>query len=183
LNFLRTSFFYCIVLTLNVLLKYIGIFIFLAFLQVLVLNNITISNFGITPFFYILLIIILPFETPKWSLLIFAFFLGLFIDMFEDTGGVHAAATVAIAFIRPFILKIFSVRDGYSPESKPAISSYGLAWFLKYAIVLTIIHNIIYFLVLELSFQNFMLTLLKAILTSFFTISLIIISQYLVYRK
>lgn len=103
--------------------------------------------------------------------------------MFEDTGGVNAAATVAIAFIRPFILKVFSVRDGYSPESTPTISSYGFFWFFKYAIVLTITHNILYYIVLELSFNNFGITLLKALLTSIFTISLIIISQFLVYKK
>jgi len=170
-------------LTLNILLKYIGFFILLAFLQVLVLNNINLTELGITPFFYILLIIILPFETPKWSLLIFAFFLGFFIDMFEDTGGIHASATVAIAFIRPFILKIFSVRDGYSPDSRPGIYWYGLSWFLKYAVVLTITHSLIYYLVLELSFQHFTLTLLKVILTSSITILLIIISQYLVQKK
>jgi len=170
-------------LTLNILLKYIGIFFFLAILQVLVLNNINLTEFGITPFFYILLIIILPFETPKWSLLFFAFFLGLFIDIFEDTGGVHAAATVAIAFIRPFILKIFSVRGGYSPESKPGIFWYGISWFFKYAIVLTFVHSFIYYLVLEMSFAHFTITLFKIILTSLITIFLIIISQYLVYKK
>lgn len=170
-------------MSLNILLKYIGFFILLAFLQVLVINNIHLTKLGITPFFYILLIIILPFDTPKWSLLIFAFFLGLFIDIFEDTGGVHASATVAIAFIRPFILKIFSVRDGYSPESRPGIFWYGLAWFFKYALVLTIVHSFIYYLVLELSFQHFLITLSKVLLTSLITILLIIISQYLVYKK
>ncbi len=170
-------------MTLNILLKYIGIFALLALLQVLVFNNIILTEFGITPFFYVLFIIILPFETSNWSLLLFAFFLGLFVDMFEDTGGVHAAATVFIAFIRPFILNIFQGREGYSPESSPGIFWYGFAWFFKYAFILTIVHSFIYFIVLEFSFDNFFLTLFKIFFTGLFTILLIIISQYLVFRK
>lgn len=155
----------------------------LAFLQVLVLNNINLGEYGITPFVYILLIIVLPFETSNVSLLLFAFFLGLFIDIFEDTGGVHASATVLIAFIRPFILNIFKGRDGYSIESTPGISDYGFVWFIKYAFVLIFVHSFIYYIVLQFSFENFFLILLKMLFTGVLTIFLIIISQYLVFKR
>lgn len=155
----------------------------LAFLQVLVLNNINLGEYGITPFVYILLIIVLPFETSNVSLLLFAFFLGLFIDVFEDTGGVHASATVFIAFIRPFILNIFKGRDGYPIESTPGISDYGFVWFIKYAFVLIFVHSFIYYIVLQFSFENFFLILLKMLFTGILTIFLIIISQYLVFKR
>jgi len=103
--------------------------------------------------------------------------------MFEDTGGVHAAATVFIAFLRPFLLKIFQGRDGYSPDSSPGIFWYGFSWFLKYASILIIVHSFIYYIVLEFSFNNFFFTLSKVFFTGFLTILLIIISQYLVFRK
>ncbi|MCF6365071.1 MAG: rod shape-determining protein MreD [Bacteroidales bacterium] len=170
-------------MTLNVLLKYIGKFVFLVLLQVLVLNNINLTEYGITPYFYILLILLLPFGIPDWALLLFAFFLGLFIDMFSDTGGVHASATVFIAFLRPFVLKMLSGRDGYAPETSPRISWYGFNWFFKYTVILVIIHHLIFFLVLEFSFAHFLITLLKVFITGFFSTILIIISQYLVFRK
>ena len=152
-------------------------------LQVLLLNNITLTELGITPYFYILFILLLPFETSNWSLLLFAFFLGLFIDMFTDTPGVHSAAAVFIAFLRPFVLKLLSGRDGYPPETSPRISWFGFTWFFKYTVILTAIHHLIYFLVLEFSFENFALTLFKVLITGFLTTILIIISQYLVFRK
>ncbi len=170
-------------LTLNVLLKYIGKFFFFVLLQVLLLNNITLTELGITPYFYILFILLLPFETSNWSLLLFAFFLGLFIGMFTDTPGAHSASAVLIAFLRPFLLKALSGRDGYSPETTPRISWYGFTWFLKYTVILTVIHHLVYFLMLEFSFENFALTLFKVLITGFLTIILIIISQYLVFRK
>jgi len=152
-------------------------------LQVLLLNNINLTEYGITPYFYILFILLLPFDTSDWSLLLFAFFLGLSIDMFSDTGGVHASATVFIAFLRPFVLKMLSGRDGYAPETSPRISWYGFNWFFKYTVILTIIHHLIYYLVSEFSFGHFSITLLKVFITAIFSSILIIISQYLVFKR
>ncbi len=170
-------------MTLNVLFKNIGIFAFVFFLQVLLLNNIHFTELGVTPYFYIIFILLLPFDTPKWSLLLSAFFLGLFVDMFEDTGGVHASATVFVAFVRPFLLKVLSGRDGYSLESLPRISWYGFLWFLKFTLISVLIHNFVYFLVLEFSFANFSILLAKIFLTSVLSVVLIIISQYLIFQK
>lgn len=170
-------------MTLNILLQYIGRFVFLVLLQVLLLNNINLTGYGITPFFYIILIILLPFETPGWILLLSAFFLGLTIDMFSDTGGIHASASVFTAFLRPLILRILSMRDGYAPETRPVILHYGFSWFLKYACTLIFIHHFVYYLMLEFSFAGFMITFLKVLITSFLTLILILISQYLIFRK
>ncbi len=170
-------------MTLNVLLKYIGRLVFLVLLQVLLINNIDLTEYGITPYFYILLIILLPFETPGWILLLFAFFTGLTIDMFSDTGGIHAAASVFTAFLRPLILRIFSLRDGYAPETRPVISHYGFPWFFKYAGILILIHHFVYYFMLEFSFAGFMITFLKVLITSVLTLTLILISQYLIFRK
>ncbi|MCD4794148.1 MAG: rod shape-determining protein MreD [Bacteroidales bacterium] len=170
-------------MTLNILLKYIGRFVFLILLQVLLLNNINLTEYGITPYFYIILIILLPFETPGWVLLLFAFFLGLTIDMFCDTGGAHASASVFIAYIRPLILRMLSLRDGYATETSPVILHYGFSWFYKYAGILTIIHHFVFYFMYEFSFAGFMLTLFKVLITSLLTLILVLISQYLIFRK
>ena len=68
-------------------------FVVLVLIQVLVINNLQLSSY-VDPFIYVLFILLLPFETPGWILLLFAFSLGLTIDMFSDTAGVHASATV-----------------------------------------------------------------------------------------
>lgn len=170
-------------MTLNVLLKYIGRFVILVLLQVLLLNNINLTDYGITPYFYIILILLLPFETPGWALLLFAFFIGLSIDMFRDTGGIHAAASVFMAFIRPLVLRILSKRDGYAPETRPVILHYGFSWFLKYAGILILIHHFVYYIMLEFTFDGFLTTFFKILITSALTLTLILISQYLIFRK
>ena len=80
----------------NQILKNIIRFVVLVFIQVAILNNIQISGF-INPYMYVLFILLLPFETPNWILLVLSFFLGLSIDIFSNTLGMHASASVFMA--------------------------------------------------------------------------------------
>ena len=82
-------------MVLNYLHK-IGWFIGLVLLQVLILNNVHIAGYA-TPFLYIYLILKFESETPRNALMLWAFFLGLTVDIFSDTPGMNAAATVALA--------------------------------------------------------------------------------------
>ena len=86
-------------------------FVLLVFFQVFILNNLQFGGF-INPFVYILFILLLPFETPKWFLLVIAFILGFTIDLFFHTPGIHASATVFMAFFRHYVLDYFAQRDG-----------------------------------------------------------------------
>ena len=71
-------------------------------LQVFIINNIEISSM-INPYFYVIFILLLPFETPGWILLMSAFSLGLVVDLFMNTPGLHAASCVFMAFLRPYL--------------------------------------------------------------------------------
>ena len=160
----------------------IGNFIFIILLQVLILNNIEFSGF-INPYLYLLFILLLPFETPKWVLLIVAFILGLTIDIFSNTLGMHAFATVAIAFLRPYILKIFSPREGYESGMRPGLQTFGWEWLLKYSVIMVFIHHFILFYIETFKFQMFFSTLLRVILSTIFTVILIILSQLLTQKR
>ena len=166
-------------MTLNVLLKNAGLLLLLIFLQIFLLNNIALTRFGININFYVLLILILPFEIPGWFLLLTAFFLGLSMDMFSDTGGVNAASLLFVAFLRPMLLKILHPRDGYLPDTNPGIYQYGLIWFFKYSFLLVFIHNLLYWLFLKFNFSHFPLTLYKAIISTFLVLILVFLSQFL----
>ena len=74
-----------------VVLKNIFRFIILVLVQVLVLNNIQFLGY-INPYIYILFILSLPVRTPRWASLLLAFVLGLTIDIFANTPGMHASA-------------------------------------------------------------------------------------------
>jgi hypothetical protein len=166
----------------NLLLRNIGRFVVLVLLQVLIIDNIQFSEY-INPFIYVLFILLLPFETPGWLLLVLAFFLGFSVDLFEHTPGLHASATVFMAFLRPLVLKILSPRDDYEPNTFPRIYYYGFVWFFKYAFILVFMHHLLLFYVEVFSFSNFFMTFLKVLLSTLFSLVLIIISQYLVYKK
>lgn len=170
-------------MSINIFIRHVGRFVFFILLQVILLNKIQISNLGLTPYMYVLFILLLPFETPGWLILIFGFVSGLSVDAFADTGGSHAAAAVFISFIRPFILNIFSPREGYDFGKPPSIFNYGFNWFLKYLLTLIFIHHLIFFFIEVFSFSNFFMTFFKVILTTIFSSALIILSQFLIFRK
>lgn len=156
-------------------------FIFLVLLQVLILNNINLGGY-INPYLYVMFILMLPFETPKWLLLVSAFLLGLFVDMFSDTAGLHAAACVFMAFCRPYVLNVASSKQEYEPGIQPIIRDLGFGWFFSYSLILVSIHHVVLFYLEIFGFGEFFHTLLRALLSIIFTMVLLILSQYLLYR-
>jgi len=157
-------------------------FIFLVLLQVLVLNNIQFSGY-INPYLYVLFILLLPFETPGWLLLVFAFFLGLSVDIFSDTIGMHASASVFMAFLRPFVLQLIAPRDGYEIGKLPRVYYYGIVWFFKYSFLLILLHHLFLFSIEVFNFNSYYLILVRTFLSVIFTTVLVIISQYIIFRK
>jgi len=157
--------------------------VFLVLLQVLLLNNIQLMQYGFTPLFYVLFILILPFDIAGWLLLLLAFFLGFSIDIFEDTPGIHTSATVAMAFFRPFVARSMAPRDGYESGIQPRIFYLGAGWFITYASILVLIHHIVYFSVEVFSISHLPITLLRILVTTIFSLIFIIISQFFMFRK
>src|ERR1700712_6139884 len=95
----------------SIILNFIR-FVLLVFIQVFLLKNITLYNLS-TPYFYILFILLLPFETPNALLFLLAFILGLTIDAFYDTPGLHAASCVVLALVRIMFISITVQKDGF----------------------------------------------------------------------
>lgn len=157
-------------------------FLAMVIVQVLILKNIELGKF-INPFLYVLFILILPFETPKWLLLVSGFLLGITIDVFYDTGGIHAAATVFMAYLRPGILNLFSPREGYELGTQPTVQYLGIPWFLSYAGILILMHHLVLFYMEMFRFSEFFSTFLRVFTNSIFTLLLIIVCQYLFNRK
>ncbi len=157
-------------------------FVFLIAVQVLVLNHVQWSGY-INPYVYIYFILVLPIETPKWLLLTSAFFTGLMIDMFANTGGMHASAAVFTAFARPGVLRLIAPRDGYEPETKLSPQVMGFKWFITYITMLVLLHHLVFFYVEVFRFSEFFLTFYKAILNGAITIMLIVLGQYLFGRS
>jgi len=164
------------------LTRNIGNFIFLVLLQVLVLNHIEFSGF-INPYLYILFIISLPFETPMWVLLFSSFLLGFTIDVFMGTWGINTFASVFTGYLRPYLLKVIAPRDGYEAGTQPNVTFFGFEWFIKYAAILVVAHHFVLFFLEAFKFHQFFSTLARVILSSIFTMILIILSQLLTQKR
>jgi rod shape-determining protein MreD len=154
-------------------------FVVLIAIQLLVLNNIRLGGY-INPYLYVLFIMLLPFETPGWLLLILGFLTGLTIDAFSGTLGMHSSASLFIAFIRPYVLSNISTRDTTDKKGSPAISMNDIGWFLKYAIIMVLAHHFILFYLETFTFTHFFATLLRVILSSIMTFIFVILSQFFI---
>ncbi len=157
-------------------------FLVVILFQVLVMDNVMINGYMI-PYIYLLFILLMPFETPRWTQLVLGFLLGMGIDLFLNTPGMHTAATVLVAFIRPYLLNLLAPRDGYDTDSFPRIHYYGFLWFLKYTLIIVVIHHFLLFYLEVFQLKDFLSTLLRVILSSILSTSTIILSQYFVFRK
>jgi len=155
-----------------VVLQNIIRFILLVLFQVLVLSNIQFLGY-INPYLYILIILALPVQMPRWLTLILAFGLGLIIDTFTNTMGMHAFATVLVAFLRNGIIKLFtSIEEGNNPT--PSFYSFGVSAYVKYVVVLVLIHHSTLLMLEAFSFVNFGITLTKIILSTAVTVLMIL---------
>jgi rod shape-determining protein MreD len=162
----------------NRILRYGLILILLLLLQVLLFNNIQFSGY-VNPYIYIMFILLLPVEMPAWILLIISFAMGLIIDLFSGTLGMHTSATVLAGFVRPYVLRVISPRDGYEPGADPSIIIYGFRWFMIYASIIVFIHHFALFYLEVFRFADFFRTFLRVLLSSLFSISFIILLEYI----
>jgi rod shape-determining protein MreD len=160
------------------ILSHIFFFVILVAVQVLVLNHIQWNGY-VNPYVYILFILLLPVDIPNWMLLIVAFATGLTIDMFGSSGGMHAAATVFMAFARPGVLRLIAPRDGYDAEMKLSPQTMGFNWFITYVSIMVLLHHTMCFYIEVFRFSEFFVTFFKVLINSAITVALIVIGEYL----
>jgi rod shape-determining protein MreD len=131
----------------------------------------------------VLFIITLPLNINRSLLLFLAFVLGLSIDIFSNTLGVHAFATVFVAFFREYIIKLILPRDDNYDLTIPSMISFGQSQFVKYAVMMVLIHHIVLFVVEAFSLQNFWFLVLRILLNSAFTLILLLGIERLKVKK
>jgi len=151
-------------------------FVLLIAAQVVIFNNIDLFGF-INPFPYILFILLYPVNSNRAGLLVASFFLGLTIDMFENSGGVHAAACLILANLRPTFFKFafglsyeyqtIKINDKLSPER------------FTFIFISIITHHLVLYLLEFFKFSFILDALWRTILSTIFTLLSSIIIIYL----
>ncbi|REG90074.1 rod shape-determining protein MreD [Winogradskyella sediminis] len=144
-------------------------FILLLLLQVVICNHIDFLGY-INPYIYIIFIFLFPIREDRLVLLFVSFLLGLMVDMFSDSGGVHAAAAVCLAYARPILLK--SAFGMLYEHQSIKFSSTDIGSLITYISLGTIIHHTILFSLETFNISNILSILKKTLFSSIFTIIL-----------
>jgi rod shape-determining protein MreD len=155
----------------------VGLFLFLLFLQVFVLNNILFFGY-INPYLYITFVFLYPLKSNRIPFLFFSFFLGLLIDFFSDSGGVHAFSILLIAYLRLFFVRIY-FRKGETDYSFFKLNSESFGKIFNYVVTLTVIHHFIYFSLANFNLENLSTVFLNTLFSSIFTLTLYFLGTYI----
>lgn len=155
-------------------------FIVLVLVQALILNHINFLGY-INPYIYILFIILYPVKNNRTLFIFLSFLLGLSVDIFSDSGGVHAAASVTLAFIRPGFLKW--VFGALYENQTIKFSTMDIVPKLSYFALMTVSHHLIMFSLEIFSLSKIILIAQKTLFSSIFTIILCILVTIIFTRK
>ena len=147
-------------------------FILLLLAQVVICNNVNFLGY-INPYIYIIFIFLFPIRDSRIVLLIVTFLLGMLVDLFSDSGGVHAAASVTLAYARPLLLKV-SFGMLYEHQSVK-FSNTDIGSLFGYVALGTLLHHLILFALEVFNISDILLILKKTLFSSIFTIILSIL--------
>lgn len=151
-------------------------FILLLAAQIIIFNNIDFLGY-INPFPYILFIILYPVNGNKSALLVASFLLGITMDLFSNSGGVHTASCLLLAYFRPYIFK-FSFGLSYEYQTV-RINDVLTTERFSFIFLAVVIHHFTLFL-LEVFQLNFLWDiLLRTLLSTVFTIIVCIVLIYI----
>lgn len=158
-------------------------FILIVALQVIICNRILVFTF-VSPVIYILVLLVLPFNISKGLLIVLGFLLGITIDIFSHSMGLHAAACLVVAYLRPYIMNILSPQGGFEPTSKtPSSATMGWVPFLTYCAILIFIHHLIYYGLEVFDMSNIWYILGKSLVSALLTLVMILIYEMLFYPR
>ncbi len=155
--------------------------LFLA-LQIIFFLNLSLGNYAFC-FVYVGFILLLPVEIPPLALMLLSFLMGLCVDIFYNTLGIHTAACVLLGFMRPYVMNFLTPRGGYDEGAVLTVFSMGFRWLATYATILVFIHHLALFMIEAWEFSIFFHTLFKAICSSLFTLVVYFLFQYLAFSR
>lgn len=132
------------------------------FVQVFILNNLSISPLVI-PMVYIIPIVMMPIESSQLKVLLAGLLLGIVMDISMGTMGLNTLATLPIAFLRrPLLNSLAGLSSISKEEGIPSTKRLGMR-FHRYFIVMIVLHSLLFYFAEWLSFDNFGMLLLRIV--------------------
>lgn len=147
--------------------------ILLILLQVLLISNLQLMGVC-QPFIYILFLLTVPPVVPPISMMLIGAVMGFVMDIFCNSLGIHMAACVLLTFLRTPMIR--NIQNDYDRLNHPISSlNIGRPSFIKYIVILTLVHHTTVFLLTAWSIQHILWTLLTIVVSSAVSITLILL--------
>lgn len=160
-------------------------FVFLVLTQVFLVNQIDLGIFNsyISIAVYVSFLLTFPTKVPKYFTMIVALVLGVVMDMFLNTDGIHASSCLFLALVRPYLLRRIQTANPLENVQELTVYSEDIQKYVLYCMLLVGSFFFWLFLIEEFSLFALPIILLKTILSTIVTTLLIIVGQYLLYPK
>lgn len=147
------------------IVRLLAVFVVLLLLQVVVFDNLDFLGLC-NPFVYVAFVLLLPFGTSTILLMLLASVLGMVVDVASNTPGMHMAACVLVAYVRPYVLRLIAFRSvTYKDGELPGSRVYGTLWFARYTLLMVSIHHVALFLVEQFDSFYLLPTLLRIVMS------------------
>lgn len=156
-------------------LKYTIFFIVVILLQVFLFDNLNLSVY-IHPLIYIAFIVLLPTQMSPIATLGLGLATGIVMDFLSGNAGLHTIASLATAFMRPYILVLTVGRENMKEGGIPQPEKLGTGKFLKYVAMIVLIHCLVFFFFESPTTQYFHLTLIRVLASSAVSMFLILLT-------
>lgn len=160
------------------LVKTFGACIILVLMQLLFFKNLVLFEVAFC-FIYILAIIRLPGELGTGYVMLASFFIGLTVDIYYNTAGVHSSACTLIGFLRKNLLRYFFPTKGIDNEIQVSLKELGFQRYFVYVLIMVSFHHIVLFMMEAGGFSHFLNTLLKIVCSIVFTTIMVLLTSAL----
>ncbi len=160
--------------------KQIGRYILVMILQVLLFDQLQL--WGVChPYIYILCLLMMPITLPHNAEMVIGAVVGLIMDVFCNSLGIHTASCILLMFIRPYLIGAV-VNDKDRLNEQISLRSIGMEALIKYVAIMVVVHHLTVFMLAAWSWHHLGFVLLETVVSSTITILVIIAYNLLKYR-
>ena len=155
-------------------------YILVMMLQVLLFDQLQLWG-ACHPYIYILCLLMMPITLPHSVDMLIGALVGITMDIFCNTLGIHTATCILIMFIRPYLLGVI-VNDKDRLNEQICLRSVGMEALVKYVVILVVLHHLMVFSLAAWSWAHMGFVLLETIVSCVITIAIIIGYNILAYK-
>jgi rod shape-determining protein MreD len=160
--------------------KQIVRYVLVMMLQVLLFDQLQL--FGVChPYIYILCLLMMPITLSHSADMLIGAAVGLVMDVFCNSLGIHMASCILLMFIRPYLLgAIVSDKDRLNEQI--CLRALGIEALIKYVVILVVIHHLTVFMLAAWSWAHIDFVLMETLVSGFITSAIIIGYNAMIYK-